>query len=128
GLCICARSAVSRCSKLHSYSIASSARPSSSSGTVMPSLFDDLIGKRDYVGRHLDPERAGGLEVEDEAELGRPLHRHVARLFAFQYPRRVGSHLVKLLANDRAIVHQPALAREFAPWIGRGHAIASRQA
>ena len=90
-----------------SYSITSSASDSSMGDGSIPS--------------------ARGLEVEREGELGRPPYRHVGGILAAQYARRVGSHLVELLANVRAVVHEPALGGELTPRIGGGHAIAGSQ-
>src|SRR6516164_8273227 len=73
------------------------------------SLFDHLVGEREKRGLHFDTKRARGLEIEDEFQSGRPLHRHVGGLFPLQYPCRIGSHLIKLLANDCAVVHEPTL-------------------
>ena len=36
-------------------------------------LFDRLVGKREQVRRHGDPERLGSLKVDDQLEFGRLL-------------------------------------------------------
>jgi hypothetical protein len=46
------------------------------------SLFDHLIGAGKQHRRHLQAERLGGLQVEDEFELGRLLDREVGRFGA----------------------------------------------
>src|SRR5947208_11384745 len=48
------------------------------------SLFDHLVGASEQRWRHLDPERLGSLEVDDEPEAGRKLDRHLARLRALE--------------------------------------------
>ena len=53
-------------------------------------LFDHCIGKRKQVRRHLEPHRLGGLEVKDQFELRRQLHRQIARLFASQNAIYIG--------------------------------------
>jgi len=46
------------------------------------SLFDHLVGANQDRLRHRKAERLGGLEVQDHLELGRKLHREIARLLA----------------------------------------------
>ena len=43
-------------------------------------LFDHLGGAKQDRLRHRKAERRGGLEVHDHLELGRKLHREIARL------------------------------------------------
>ena len=43
-------------------------------------LFDDLVGAQHYRWGYGKAERLGGLEVQDHLELGRKLHREIARL------------------------------------------------
>jgi hypothetical protein len=47
--------------------------------------FDHLVGAGDQRWRHLQPERLGSLEVDDQLELVRLLHRQVCGLGALQY-------------------------------------------
>src|SRR5689334_12531716 len=47
-------------------------------------LFDDLIGGTDKGRRHIQAERLGGFQVDDEMEFGRLLHRQVGRPLALQ--------------------------------------------
>src|SRR5262249_20440002 len=44
--------------------------------------FDRLVGPGDELPRHIDPERQGGLEVDDQLHPCHLLDRQVARLLA----------------------------------------------
>src|SRR5215831_7234399 len=55
-----------------------------------PSLSDDLVRQHQEVRGHRDPERFGGLEVDDQLELHRLLYRQVGGLGAFQNAIHVG--------------------------------------
>ena len=52
-------------------------------------LFDHLIGAREQCGWNRDAERLRRLQVDNQLDLGRLLHRQVGRLFAFQDAARV---------------------------------------
>ena len=47
-------------------------------------LFDLLVGAQQNRWGYRKTERLGGLEVQDHLELGRQLHRKIARLLAPQ--------------------------------------------
>jgi glyoxylase-like metal-dependent hydrolase (beta-lactamase superfamily II) len=47
-------------------------------------LFDHLVGAKQDRWRYRKAERLGGLEVHGQLELGRKLHREIARFFATQ--------------------------------------------
>ena len=50
-----------------------------------PALFDDFVGADQNRVRHRKAESLSGLEVHGHLELGRKLHREIARLLAAQY-------------------------------------------
>src|ERR1022692_1557647 len=47
-------------------------------------LFDHLVRTRLHCRRHAEAEGLGGLEVDVQLDLRAPLHRQIARLFAFE--------------------------------------------
>ena len=47
-------------------------------------LLDHLIGAGEQRSRHVEPKRAGGLEVDDQVEFGGPLDGQLAGFFAFE--------------------------------------------
>ena len=52
---------------------------------IRPSyLFDHLVSASDERRGHLEPERPRRLEIDDQFEFGRELHREVTGLRAFQ--------------------------------------------
>ena len=55
-------------------------------------LFDHLVGEHEEVVWHFDPERPGGVEIDDEIEFGRLLDRESLGLA----PR-------KILSNSSAV-------------------------
>jgi hypothetical protein len=52
-------------------------------------LFDHLVGASEQGERHGDAERLRRLQVDNQLDLGRLLHRQVGRLFTFQDAARV---------------------------------------
>ena len=48
-------------------------------------LLDDLVGKRDQRRGKFDAKQLGGLEIDDELEIGGSLNRQIGRFGTFQY-------------------------------------------
>src|SRR3954470_7154199 len=72
-------------------------------------LFNHLVGGVEKLGRYLDPERPGRLEVDHKLQLGWKLNWQVARLAALQDAiDEIGGASVVLRDID-AIADQPAL-------------------
>jgi hypothetical protein len=53
---------------------------------LSPRLLDDLISSREERGRHIEPERLRGLEVDQQFVAGWRLHRKVCGLLASEEP------------------------------------------
>jgi hypothetical protein len=62
-------------------------------------LFDHLVGKREQGRRHVDAKRLGGLEVNDQLELGRLHNRQVGRTLSFKNPACVDAYLANVSAS-----------------------------
>jgi hypothetical protein len=84
--------------------------------------FDDLIGARQEGLRHGETERLRGVEVDDQLECRRLLHRKVGRLGALQDLSGVNALLVIDRRIARAIAEQAAgdgeVARQGNRWNG----------
>ena len=101
-------SPVRNCCACYSYSITSSARPSSVSGTV-------------------EAERLGGLEIDDQLDFGGLLHRQVGRLLALEDAAGVDADHAIQVCNAGSVAHQAAGRDELAIRGNRRHRVAGCQ-
>src|SRR5262245_25032652 len=70
------------------------------------SLFDNLVGLGGKTWRHLNAERPGGLEVDDELKIARLHHRQVSGLLALENPSGVNTDLAIAISEIGAVAHQ----------------------
>src|SRR5262249_47882944 len=73
-------------------------------------LFDHLGGAQQNRWRYRKAERLGGLEVQDHLELGRKLHREIARLLAAQDAIHVGGGATKVVSLVDSVGEQSAVS------------------
>src|SRR5712691_1381830 len=71
-------------------------------------LSDHLVRQEEECRRESEAERLGGLEVDDQLELGGLLDGEVPRLGAFQDAVHIVRSTAKHLRKARPIGHQPA--------------------
>src|SRR6266540_6356610 len=71
--------------------------------------FDHLVGAQKQRCRHIDAERLGGLEIYDRRDLGRPLHRQIARLGTLENLVDEGCRAAEQVEKVRPICHESAV-------------------
>lgn len=59
--------------------------PPARSGTEQPGLLEDVVGQRKHIRRDVEIQHLGGLQVENQFDLGRLFDRNVCWLGAFEY-------------------------------------------
>src|SRR4029453_18130227 len=86
-------------------------------------LLNHLISAADQRRRKLVSELLGGLEVDDELQLGDKLDREIRRLLALEYPSGIDAGAPMRLRKIPPIAHQAARVGEVPGLGNRGHAI-----
>src|SRR5215510_9324095 len=89
--------------------------------------FDDLVGASEQCRRHINAERFRGLEVDQQLELGRSLHRQVGRLLAFKDAVDVAGSAAELVEEIGPIGHKAAGVDEKAVPVNCWQFMAGRQ-
>jgi hypothetical protein len=78
------------------------------SGNPYSSSLNDLICGRQQRFWDVETERLGGLEIDDQLDFYRLLHREVGRFLTFEDARGINASLVRQIAEAAAIAHQTA--------------------
>src|SRR5437764_377704 len=89
--------------------------------------FDYLVGACEQRGRHDQPERLGGLEIDHQLELGGLQEWQVRGLGTFQNSTSVDAGLTVLIDRAGSVAHQTASCGELAPTIDRWYCMERRQ-
>jgi hypothetical protein len=92
-----------------------------------PVSFDHLVGLLQKLLRDGDAKRFGGLEIDDEVELARKLHRQIARLGALQDAIDIGRRLLVDLGQIDSVRDKAAACGEEPIRIDRRRAMSGRQ-
>jgi hypothetical protein len=74
-----------------------------------------------------EAERLGGLEVDDQLERHRLLHRQIGRLGAFEDLPDIAADLAINSGEARSVADQPAGSHDAAPFVDRRNGIAGSQ-
>src|SRR5215831_17604297 len=89
--------------------------------------FDHLVGAAEQRERNGEPERLGGLQIDDQVILGRRLYRQVARLLALQDAIDVGSGAAELIKRIGSVADQAAINDVITEGIDRRQSQAGRK-
>src|SRR6516164_8612092 len=76
--------------------------------TDISNSFDHIVGATEQQRWHVEVQRLGGLEIDDQFKLCRRLDREVGRLLALEDAVDVLWHLAKLFDIIRTVGHQAA--------------------
>src|SRR6516165_9578744 len=90
-------------------------------------LLDDLVGAGEKRGWHVEAERLGGLEIDDQLVLVWRLRRKVRRLLALKNAINVASRPAELLQSIIAIRDQAAAGDEVMPVVDRRQLVLGRK-
>src|SRR6266404_2555577 len=89
--------------------------------------FNDLVGAGKDRRRDGQAERRGSLEIDDQLEPGRLLHRQISGLGALEYPSGVNADLTPCAGEAWPIADQAAGRGVFTKVVDRRYGMECRQ-
>src|SRR5262249_42880330 len=89
--------------------------------------FDHLVGAGEQWQRDSDAEGLGGLEIDDQLDLGGLLDGQITRLFALENFADVNADQTIVFRLIASVAHQPAGCDELAILEDRRHRVANAQ-
>src|SRR6516165_10305042 len=89
-------------------------------------LFDHLVGAQQDRWGYGKAERRGGLAVHDHLELGRQLHREMARLLAAQNAIDIGAGATPRVYQVDSVGEQAAVSGKLRSYIDRRYLVSGR--
>ena len=89
-------------------------------------LFDDLGGAQQNRRRYRKTERLGGFEVHGHLELGRELHREIARLLAAQNAIHIGGGATNGVSHG-SVGEQTAVSDRVRSVVDRRYVVSGRR-
>src|SRR6516165_32663 len=89
--------------------------------------FDHLVGAAEQRERNGEPERPGGLEIDDQLDLRCLLHRQVGRLLALKDAAGIDADQSERVRKIGSVAHQASCRSELAKLVRRGQRVAVRQ-
>src|SRR5688572_13174010 len=91
---------------------------------LLKALFYHLVGATEQRQRDRDAKRLGGLEVDDQLDLGGLLDRQVGGLFALEHAPGVDADLTIRVDLIAAVADETASGREVGKLKNAGHRMA----
>src|SRR5215471_8556284 len=88
---------------------------------------DHLVGAHKQSGWHSKAERLGSLEIDEQFDFRRLLHRQIGRLLALENPAGIDTGLAVHIGNAASITQQPTSGGELTPLVDRGQGVADGQ-
>src|SRR5262245_6696471 len=82
--------------------------PKADSCTAAKFSLDHFVGPRLEKPRHLEPESLRSLEIDDQLELRRLLHRQISRLRAIENSIYILGRAAKMIIPVEAVGYQAA--------------------
>src|SRR5262249_60934541 len=89
--------------------------------------FDHLVGADQQSSWHTKAECLGGLEIDEQLDFRRLLHRQLGRFVALENPASVDARLTVRVCNAASIAQQAARGDELTPLVDCGQRVTNTQ-